>query len=184
MWGAASSVGTSVVQLAANAGYTVIATASKSNHDLVLALGAAKVFDYNDSDVVEKLKAAVNGEWVGAYDAISAGGTVEKSAEVIGKGFVATTLNPPKELPNGISAKGVFAGLLAASDKEIGKWLFREYLPGALKDGTFKASPPPHVVGHGLDKIQASMSLILIYFFIFLFDIYLYSIYYVIQCSH
>jgi len=107
------------------------------------------VFDYRDADVVEKLKGAVQGEWVGAFDAISEGGTIEKSAAVIGKGIVAVTLDPPAELPNSITAKRIFASKLVNAEKELGNFIFREYLPAALKDGHFK-STPPHVVGHGL----------------------------------
>lgn len=155
VWGAASSVGACAVQLVANAGYTVIATASASNHELVLSMGAARVFDYKDADVVEKLKAAVQGEWIGAFDAISAGGTMEQSAAVIGKGLLITTLPPPSGvLPSTITAKGVFAGMLVNVEKDIGSWLFSEYFVASLKDRSFKLTPPPLVIGRGLDKLQ------------------------------
>jgi hypothetical protein len=45
-----------LMKLAARSGYTVIATASPANHSWVTALGAARVFDYNDPDVISKLK--------------------------------------------------------------------------------------------------------------------------------
>ncbi|BFZ64103.1 hypothetical protein YB2330_005241 [Saitoella coloradoensis] len=158
IWGGSSSVGASAVQLAARSGYTVISTASAHNHDLVISLGAAKVFDYKDPEVVSKIQDSVSGgEWVGAFDAISEGGSVEKSAEVIKTGKVATTLPPPENLPEGIQASGVFAGLLATQEAELGKWLFNEYLPGALADGQVKPAPAPLVVEGGLEGAQKAM---------------------------
>jgi len=159
VWGGSSSVGTAAVQLAARAGYHVISTASAHNFDLVKSLGAAEVFDYKDPDVVAKVQKAVKGEWVGAYDAISEHGSVEKSAAAIGKGFVATTLPPPKDLPPSIQATGVFAGLLVGSEKELGHWLYREYLEPALADGSIKFAPPPQVV-HGLGAAQEAVDLL------------------------
>lgn len=160
IWGGSSSVGACAVQLAARAGYTVISTASAKNHQLVLSLGADKVFDHSDPEVVAKIKAAVVGEWIGAYDAISEGGTVQKCAEVIGKGLIATTLPPPKDLPQGIVAKGVFAALLITQDnlKEIGAWLFK-YIQDGLANGIVKCAPEPLVVRGGLKAVQEGVDL-------------------------
>jgi len=156
IWGASSSVGSAGVQLAARAGYTVIATASPHNHAFVTSLGAAKVFDYKDPDVVAKIQAAVPGEWVGAYDAISENGSVELVAKVIRNGKIATTLQPPKGLPEGIVAVNVFAGVLATTELELGRWLFVEYLTPALAEGRFKPVPPPQVL-HGLGAAQEAL---------------------------
>lgn len=48
--GAAGGVGSLAVQLACDAGATVIASASPTNHDFVRSLGAALVVDYQDPD--------------------------------------------------------------------------------------------------------------------------------------
>ena len=47
---AAGGVGSMAVQLAHQAGVTVLATASANNHDYVRALGADQVVDYHDED--------------------------------------------------------------------------------------------------------------------------------------
>ena len=67
LWGGSTCVGLCVIQLAARAGYTVVTTASPSNHALVLKYGAAAAFDRSDPDVVAKIHAAFGLEWVGAY---------------------------------------------------------------------------------------------------------------------
>ena len=73
IWGGSTSVGSAAVQLAAAAGYEVVATASPRNFAYVRGLGASQVFDYNDEKVVAKLVTYLgNHEVVGAL-AIAAG---------------------------------------------------------------------------------------------------------------
>jgi len=84
VWGAATSVGLSVVQLAKASGIApIFVTASPARHELLLELGATKCFDYRDGDVVAKIKAA--GELKFAIDAAGAPGgadSVLAAAEV------------------------------------------------------------------------------------------------------
>ena len=56
MWAGSTSVGQYAVQYGKLSGYTVIATASPKNNDLIKSLGADFVFDYRDPDVVQKIK--------------------------------------------------------------------------------------------------------------------------------
>ena len=53
----AASVGQYAVQMASNLGFTVISTASPSNHATVKSLGASHVFNYNDPDVTDQIRA-------------------------------------------------------------------------------------------------------------------------------
>ncbi|GAQ38521.1 hypothetical protein AtubIFM61612_007939 [Aspergillus tubingensis] len=56
IWGAASSVGQSAVQILKHWGYTnVIATASPKHHERIKAYGAAHVFDYRDPNVTASI---------------------------------------------------------------------------------------------------------------------------------
>jgi hypothetical protein len=64
-------------------------------------------------------------------------------------------------LANGLSArlrdiptKFIFGGSLA--DNEVGAAIYEAFLPQALADGRFVASPPAQVVGAGLDAIQTA----------------------------
>lgn len=70
--GGAGGVGGFAVQLAKNAGKTVISTASKHNHEYVKSLGADYVIDYREEDVVAKVMEITGGRGVDAVvDAVS-----------------------------------------------------------------------------------------------------------------
>lgn len=69
VWGASSSVGTAVVQLANAARLKVLAVTSAKNTDLVYGLGAAKVYDYHSTNVVDDIVNDLQQyELIGAYD--------------------------------------------------------------------------------------------------------------------
>ena len=56
VWGGASSVGQYALQILRYYGYrNLLTTASKKHHSNLKSLGAAKAFDYNDSDVTEQI---------------------------------------------------------------------------------------------------------------------------------
>jgi NADPH:quinone reductase-like Zn-dependent oxidoreductase len=55
VWGAGSSIGSRAVQIAKSRGFTVYATSSARHHSNLIAMGASKVFDYSDADVVDKI---------------------------------------------------------------------------------------------------------------------------------
>ena len=84
VWGGASSVGMYAIQFAALAGATVIATASKDNHDLLKSLGAKYTFDYKDSDVIDQIKKAAGGEVEYGIDCVSLPETVGQAAKAYG----------------------------------------------------------------------------------------------------
>jgi len=161
VWGASSSVGVSVIQLARASGFEVIATASPRNHELVKKLGASQIFDYNSPTVVDDIVAASQGrEIAGAYDTISEPDTQRTTAEILTKTnaankFLVTTLTPVEGLPSEISAKVAWASLPQSS--EVGPAVWAKYLTGALESGHFKPAPAPLVVGTGLEYVQAAL---------------------------
>lgn len=55
VWGGASSVGSSAIQLAVASGLEVVTTASSANYEYVKSLGASYVFDYKDSSAVDQI---------------------------------------------------------------------------------------------------------------------------------
>jgi NADPH:quinone reductase-like Zn-dependent oxidoreductase len=102
VYGASSSVGYYAVQLAAIAGYRVVAVASKRNHGLVTENGAAQAVDYNDPDWVDQIaRESQNKKFVGAFDAIG-GQSLVKCFEAMSKAGApkarAATTIPTKEL--------------------------------------------------------------------------------------
>ncbi|KIH89726.1 zinc-binding protein oxidoreductase [Sporothrix brasiliensis 5110] len=82
--GGASSVGCNGIQLATQAGYQVVTTASPKNFAYVKALGAAAVFDYRSKTLQHDLvQALAGGEVVGA---LAVGdGSVELCMNVLGR---------------------------------------------------------------------------------------------------
>lgn len=163
VWGGSSSVGTCAIQLAAAAGYEVFAMASRRNHDLCTQLGASQVFDYNDGSLVENVVSALNGkEVVGAYDTISIESTVKACCEIIdrsgGRKMLVTTLaaSAGAALP-GFEVKSVFANTVAYNG--IGAKVWGNFLPTALKDGSFKPGLEPVSAGKGLGAIETALGL-------------------------
>ncbi|KAK5195186.1 hypothetical protein LTR99_002572 [Exophiala xenobiotica] len=161
VWGAASSVGSAVVQLAVAAGLKVVATASKKNFDFCKDLGASQVFDYNSPGVVGDLTAELQKhDLAGAYDAISTRDTQLNTSQVLaqlGGGKLALTLPPTDEIPATVTAKSVFAIVLLMQDKALGNAIYHDFLPAALKSGQIKPLPKPEVVGNGVESIQAAL---------------------------
>ena len=104
IWGGASSVGSSAIQLAKASGLRVITTASKANFDYVKGLGASEAFDYRAPDIVEQLKTALKeGDLV--FDCISTPDAQKACAEVlsfIGGGKLPIVLIPEQGLPGNV----------------------------------------------------------------------------------
>ena len=111
IWGGASSVGSTAIQLAVGSGLEVISTASKRNLEYVKALGAKHVIDYSEPSVVEDIVKLLEGrKFVGAYDAISSPDTLKATADIVsqlGGGKIATVLAAPAEgLPSNVATIG------------------------------------------------------------------------------
>jgi NADPH:quinone reductase-like Zn-dependent oxidoreductase len=71
VWGGASSVGATVIQLAAASGLHIVTTASSANHEFVLSLGAEDIFDYRSPSVIEDIVSKIKPMNLnGIYDAI------------------------------------------------------------------------------------------------------------------
>ena len=158
VWEGASCVGSNAIQLAVAAGYEVVTTASPKNFELTKKLGASQVFDYNSKTVVNEIVEALKGKTVvGVLDAIGANGAIQNSLDILAQGegnkFVATVLQPPENIPEGISAKWIQAP--AIKNNEVGKAIYEDFLPQALADGKYVAAPEPYIVGKGLESVQA-----------------------------
>ncbi|KIV93294.1 hypothetical protein PV10_04519 [Exophiala mesophila] len=168
IWGGASSVGSSAIQLAKAAGYEVITTASRHNFDIVtkLGTGAINVFDYNDGSVVADIVAALKGKtFVGVFDAV--GGAAWKpcvdivaqlaDSSVVNK-FVATVTPGFPEPPAGVNMKQVYA--LSILKNHVSRAIFEDFLPKALENGTFVPAPTPLVAGKGLESLQNAVDIL------------------------
>lgn len=83
IWGAASSVGASAVQIARVFGWKILATASPQHHDWLRKLGATEIFDYHDSEIVARIGQAAKDRGLvvhRAFDPISGGVSAAQEA--------------------------------------------------------------------------------------------------------
>ncbi|KIJ47905.1 hypothetical protein M422DRAFT_205804 [Sphaerobolus stellatus SS14] len=159
VWGGSSSVGLYAVQIAKLAGFTVIATASPRNFDYVKSAGADHVFDYNDSDVVEKIRAAAGNNLSRVYDSISENGSIENAVKSITapSGRVAVIL-PPKPDASTSTVKVIQTGAIKASQNpDIGKAVYG-LLEAALAKGIFVTNKVK-VIPNGLLGVNAGFEL-------------------------
>ncbi|KAL9612630.1 MAG: hypothetical protein Q9167_002800 [Letrouitia subvulpina] len=187
VWGGSTSVGSNAIQLAVAAGYEVFTTASPKNFEYVKKLGAKEGWDYRSPTVVRDIVAALkNRECAGAV-AIG-NGSMEACLDIVGasKGrkFVAQASVPfPETMPSNalgvvgmmfsfirfnmsvwfkakmkrVETKFIFGSDLMAN--EVGKVVYEDFLPAALREGKYQAAPEPMVVGKGLEQVQEAMDL-------------------------
>ncbi|EPE24351.1 GroES-like protein [Glarea lozoyensis ATCC 20868] len=181
IWGGSTSVGCNTIQLAVAAGYEVITTCSPKNFKLVKSLGATHVFDYNSptviADITNLMKTRIS---AGAYSIGSGAADACRSilSHCNGSKFIAMATYPVPQKPLelfvlprtmfgfvtwnikhwilckflGVNSKFIFGYTLI--DNGVGKMLYADYLPEALKEGTFVSSPAVRVVGRGLESVQ------------------------------
>ncbi|KAF3018354.1 hypothetical protein E8E15_007087 [Penicillium rubens] len=185
VWGGSTSVGCNAIQLAAAAGYEVIATCAPNNFQYITSLGASAVFDNRDVFSVFSIIELCHHKRVVGAIAIGKNSTepcMAILARSIGSKLVARAKFPfPESIPTTIFQKvrsmaasmrsnlrikiwtkrcGVktkFISDTSAAHTELGAMVYNEFLPGALAAGVFVAAPKPRVVGKGLDRIQSAM---------------------------
>lgn len=167
VWGGSSSVGACVVQIAAQLGYTVYATASPHNREDVKKLGASEVFDYKDKDVVKNIishaeSAKTPIKYV--YDAISEHGSAPQCVAVLegfGGGKLCLTLPYPDDgkKPESVEILNTGAFAIVETAKDFGAWLFNDWLEGVLKNGSHKIYPSIQKMEGGIDGVQEAFNL-------------------------
>ena len=129
IWGASTSVGMYALQLAHLGGVRIVATSSARNADLVSSLGANFVFDYNDKDVVKKIKEATDDSVTFAFDCVGMADSIKLSFECTSDSqpsTVHTVLPPPKDLQAKDTSQVVFSLVhsIFAEDLEWAAYLF------------------------------------------------------------
>lgn len=161
IWGGAGSVGSNAIQLGVAAGYEVFTTSSPKNFEHMKGLGASKVFDYTSLTVVEDIVTALRGKTLaGAMDCVGFAGTpptVLIVSQSEGNKFVAT-VKGGFPAPEGINVLSVFGTTL--KDNHVGKAIYEDFLPKALKAGSFIPAPAALAIGKGLGDVQAAVDLV------------------------
>ncbi|EED22672.1 zinc binding dehydrogenase, putative [Talaromyces stipitatus ATCC 10500] len=155
IWGGASCVGSN--------GYEVITTASPKNFDYVKNLGADQVFDYSSPTVADDIVDALKGKLLaGILDSIGFSATqfcLDIAHRSRGFKFVSTTKPRFPNPPEGVQIKHVRGDALVANS--LGKSIYEDFLPKALKCGSYVAAPKPTVIGKGLESVQAGIDAVM-----------------------
>jgi len=183
IWGGSTSVGCNAIQLAIAAGYEVVVTCSPKNFALCEKLGARQCFDYNSRSVIPDLiKTLKQTDFAGAASmGVNSDGPCFEVVSQLKSGKFVSMVSFPRPEPEpktlflprtitffaswfisttiktrvkGISWKMVTVDQMA--NNGIGKTVYTDYLPKALKEGSYIAAPDPEIVGEGLESIQTA----------------------------
>jgi NADPH:quinone reductase-like Zn-dependent oxidoreductase len=184
VWGGSTSVGCNAIQLAVAAGYEVVSTSSPKNFDLLKSLGAAEVFDYKDAKGIDKIVGAMEGKHLAGAMAIGEN-SMFRCLDVLGrcqgdKRLAMVTFpipSQPKRFATlqiiyhaatsmiSIMAKSKLHGIRksiiwgSVAHSPVADVVYRDFLPEALANGKFRATPEPFVVGEGLETIQEALNI-------------------------
>ena len=157
VWGGSSSVGCNAIQLAVASGYRCITVASPSNSGMLKSLGAEEVLDRSSPNIVSDVIKAMGSRHLAGT--LHATGNIDDCFAVVtgceGAKTVAATLMPPEKQPSTIQATHIIGPSL--KDDEVGPFIYRDFMPRALAEGTFVPAPPAKIVGHGLGAIQEAL---------------------------
>ncbi|RLL96315.1 hypothetical protein CFD26_105603 [Aspergillus turcosus] len=177
IWGASSSVGTMGVQTARllredpNSSFAAVyATAGSANKSYVGSLGADRVFDYKDPQVVDAIVSAAKEDGLVIRHCFLATGQLAPCQAVL-KTFLGDTktakiasapvVPPDAELVNGVETIFVFPSTVERERLEQFRYWIGTWLRENLAKGTIRPSPEPSVVGKGLGAINAGLDKLL-----------------------
>ncbi|KAI8802930.1 zinc-binding oxidoreductase-like protein CipB [Cladochytrium replicatum] len=172
LWGASGSVGSATLQVAKSLGYLVYATASSKHHGYLKQLGAHRVFDYNDRNVVSTIVDAVKSDGATIDVGYLATGKLTPCASVIEK--VRGDTSSPAKLScapftldiawwflfpkyRGIQVKFVSLPSDEKERRELATFVFGTWLKQRLESGEFVPSPKVKIVPGGLQGLQNGM---------------------------
>ncbi|KAJ5747742.1 uncharacterized protein N7511_009438 [Penicillium nucicola] len=184
IWGASSSVGTMGVQTArllredVNSSFAAVyATAGSANHDYVHSLGADRLFDYKDSQVVDVIISAAKEDGLVIRYCFLATGELEKCQAVL-KGFIeeiqgengtkvskiasAPLLPPSAEVISGLETIFVVPSMVEAERLEQFRYWLGMWLKANLAKGAIRPSPELEVVGKSLGAINTGLDKLLL----------------------
>ncbi|KAF7114475.1 hypothetical protein CNMCM5793_008779 [Aspergillus hiratsukae] len=177
IWGASSSVGTMSVQTARllrddpnSPCAAVYATAGSANRSYVGSLGADRVFDYKDSQVVDAIVSAAKEDGLVIRHCFLATGQLAPCQAVL-KTFLGETktakissapvVPQDAEVVSGVETIFVLPSTVEGERLEQFRYWIGTWLRENLAKGTIRPSPEPSVVGKGLGAINAGLDKLL-----------------------
>ena len=173
VWGGSSSIGSAAIQSAKLFGFTVYATASSKHHDYLRKLGAQKVFDYKDENVVQNIVNAAKEDGITIRECYDSIGKTQLCLDVLKefKGSGTSKLASAAPLREGHpTMEGVDINFIMAPQgdearSEHFRFVFGVWLKEKLKSGEFVPSPKLQVIegglkgaNHGLDELKKGVS--------------------------
>lgn len=139
----------------------MVTTASKHSHEYCKELGADKVFDYKDSDWVERAATFIRGRQIaGAFDSTSTENTAGASAEVLaraGSKSLTMTVSPISECQKQI--RSIHFWSQHDLQWRPGSSYLVRFSTTSPREGQFVPKPDPLIVGNGLQGIQKGMNM-------------------------
>ncbi|CAJ2500509.1 Uu.00g033620.m01.CDS01 [Anthostomella pinea] len=183
IWGASSSVGTMGVQTArllrddpTSAFAAVYATAGAANKSYVGSLGADRVFDYKDPQVVNAIVSAARSDGLVIRHCFLATGQLALCQAVL-KTFVgdqeggaqmetakigsAPPVPADAEVVSGVETIMVMPPMVEEERLRQFQYWLGTHLRDNLAKGTIRPSPEPKVVGKGVEAINDGLDLLL-----------------------
>jgi len=183
IWGASSSVGTMGVQTARmlredpNSSFAAVyATAGAANKDYVGSLGADRVFDYKDPQVVDAIVSAAKEDGLMIRHCFLATGQLAQCQAVlktfVGEGSEKKTTMTAKigsaplvpadaEVIKGLETIFVVPSTVEGERLEQFRYWIGTWLRESLTKGSIRPSPKPRIVGKGLGAINAGVDEVL-----------------------
>jgi NADPH:quinone reductase-like Zn-dependent oxidoreductase len=175
IWGSSSSVGTMGVQSARllrddrdSSFAAVYATAGAANQKYIASLGADRVFDYNEPQVVETIVSAAREDGFVIRHCFLATGQLAPCQDVL-RAFVGENQNAkigsaPVIPTDAREVDGVETVFLMPSADEGERLAQFRYWMGWMREklanGAIRPSPEPKVVGNGLETINAGLDML------------------------
>lgn len=170
VWAGSTSVGQYVIQLAKATGCFVITTGSPARHEYLKELGADVCFDYNDSNVVSKIKQAAEENLCYAFDCISEkDSTKQVCAALTDNNAQVVTILPvsPDQIPSHVQQRSVlmytifgremnfFGNVFQAKpeDKEFAQKFYKLLSDVILPQGLLKPNKVTKIPG-GLNGVE------------------------------
>ena len=166
IWGGSSSVGSVSIQSAKLMGFTIYATASPRNHELLKTLGADAVFDYNASDIVDQILDTVKEDGVILHIAHAVvPGSLQPTLDVLKctKGdAIAKVAHSPPLLPDAPTLEGaeIKFNMPPADPAERNEYIrrcFHVWLQNGLQSGSVVPSPRVQVEAGGLEGLNKAL---------------------------
>lgn len=179
IWGASSSVGTMGVQTARllrdnpNSSFAVVyATSGAANMRYVGSLGADRVFDYKDSNVVGAIISAAKEDGLVIRHCFLATGELapcqavlkaflDKEGKQEGKIASAPVVPPDAEIVKGVQTIFVMPSMVEEETLEQFRYWMGKWLRENLVKRSIIPSPEPTVVGRGLGAINGGLDQLL-----------------------